>query len=92
MYQSLYSSNILNEVRYKILCKLYNRYKTAIHIALVNVNDKPIADEKVNELDRILCEIEKYPISWNFYKLQEVKFSSDFENLVIFYDDNISKY
>lgn len=87
MCQDSSSFDLLNEIRYKILCKLYNRYKLAIKIALDNVNEKPIADAKMNELDSILQEIENYPISWSYYKLQEVQFTSDFESLVIFKDD-----
>ena len=87
MCQDSSSCDLLNEIRYKTLCKLYNRYKLAIKIALENVNEKPIADAKMNELDSILQEIENYPISWSYYKLQEVQFTSDFESLVIFKDD-----
>ena len=87
MCQDSSSFDLLNEIRYKILCKLYNRYKLAIKIVLDNVNEKPIADAKMNELDSILQEIENYPISWSYYKLQEVQFTSDFESLVIFKDD-----
>lgn len=87
MCQDSSSCDLLNETRYKILCKLYNRYKLAIKIALDNVNEKPIADAKMNELDSILQEIENYPISWSYYKLQEAQFTSDFESLVIFKDD-----
>ena len=54
MCQDSSSCDLLNETRYKILCKLYNRYKLAIKIALDNVNEKPIADAKMNELDSIL--------------------------------------
>lgn len=89
MCQSSDSYDLLNDIRYKILCKLYNRYKSAISVILSNLNKKSIANAKMNELDSIMCEIEKYPISWSFYKNQSIKFSSDFENLVIFYD---SKY
>ena len=89
MCQNSDSYDLLNDIRYKILCKLYNRYRSAISVALSNLNEKQIADAKMNELDSILCEIEKYPISWSFYKNQSIKFSSDFESLVIFYD---SKY
>jgi len=87
MCQSLDSYNLLNEVRYNVLCKLYNKYKTAVKIALDNANEKPIADAKVKEIDVILQEIELYPISWSFYKKQELHFSSEFENLVVFKDD-----
>lgn len=87
MCQDSSSCNLLNEIRYKILCKLYTRYKLAIKIALDNANERPIADAKMNELESILQEIEKYPISWSYYKNQEMKFTLDFESLVIFKDD-----
>ena len=41
----------------------------------------------VKRIEKELQEIENYPISWSYYKLQEVKFTSDFESLVIFKDD-----
>jgi hypothetical protein len=47
---------------------------------------------KLKELDSILQEIEKYPISWGYYKQQDVQFSTEFESLVIFKNDIISKY
>ena len=87
MYQSSDSYNLLNEVRYKVLCKLYSRYKSAVKIALENANERPIADAKVNEIDVILQEIEKYPISWSFYNQQDAHFSSEFENLIVFKED-----
>lgn len=87
MCRNLDSYNLLNEVRYNVLCKLYNRYKTAVKIALEHANEKPIADAKIKEIDVILQEIELYPISWTFYKQQELHFSSEFENLIVFKDD-----
>lgn len=92
MYQSLSSSDLLDDTHYKILCKLYNRYKSAIKVALENANENPIADAKVNELDSILEEVEKYPVSWSYYNSQAIHFSQDFECLIIFYDNKISKY
>lgn len=92
MCQDSSSCDLLNEVRYKILCKLYSRYKLAIKIALENANEKPIADAKMNELDSILQEVEKYPISWSYYKTQDTQFTTDFESLVIFKDDKVSRY
>ena len=92
MYQSSNFCDLINEVRYKILCKLYNRYKYAIKIALENANENNIADAKMSELDYILQEIEKFPIAWSFYKKQDIHFSQDFENLVIFREDQISNY
>ena len=92
MYQNLDSYNLLNEIRFKILCKLYTRYKAAVKIAVERASDHPIADAKVNELDAILLQIEKYPIPWSFYMKQDVRFSAEFENLIIFKDYSISKY
>ena len=91
MCQSSDSNNLLDEIRYGILCKLFNKYKSAIQTALTNLHKKSIADEKMKELDIIIQEVEKYPISWKFYKNQSIQFSQDFESLVIFYDE-ISKY
>lgn len=93
MCQSSDFCNLLNEVRYKILCKLYVRYKLAIKSALENANkDDDVADEKMSELDYILQEVEKFPIPWSYYKNQEMRFSQDFECLVIFKEDKISNY
>jgi hypothetical protein len=86
MYQSLNLCNLSDEEKYKILCKLYSRFKSAIKIATENAYKKPIADAKVNELDSILEDIESFPIAWSFYVKQEFKFTPDFENLVIFKD------
>lgn len=91
MYQSSDFCDLLNEVRYKILCRLYSRYKQAIKVALENNNDNQTdAECRVNELDYILQEIEKFPVSWSFYKQQDTHFSQDFENLIIFKEDKIS--
>jgi len=87
MYQNYDSCNLLNETHYKVLCKLYNRYKSAVKIALENAYERPIADAKMNEIDVILQEIEKYPIPWSYYNRQESRFSSEFENLIIFKED-----
>lgn len=78
------NNDLINEVRYKVLCKLYSKYKSTIKTILENANEKHIADDKMNELNSILEEIENYSISWNYYKRQPTQFSADFENLIIF--------
>ena len=90
MYQNSDSYNIINETRFRILCELYNRYRAAIYTVINNVNKEELADNKIAEIDSILAEIERYPISWNYYKQQKMQFSSEFENLIIFCDDIIS--
>ena len=45
-----------------------------------------IADAKTNEIDAIMQHVEKYPLSWDYYKNQEVRFTPDFEILIIFYN------
>ena len=90
MYQSSDSYNIINEIRFKILCELYSEYKAAINTVVNNVNKEDLANSKVKEIDNILAEIENYPISWHYYKQQKVQFSHEFENLIIFCDDIIS--
>ena len=87
MCQNSSSYDIVNMYRYKVLCKLYSKYKNDIKTVLENVYNDDISDCKINELDVILKEIEKYPISWKFYNEQDVKFSSDFEHLIVFTDD-----
>lgn len=84
MCQSSSSYDSTNETYYRVLCRLYSRYKLAVKIATENAYEKPIADAKVNELDSILLEIEKYPIPWSYYDRQSIKFTQDFESLVIF--------
>jgi len=84
MYQSSSSYDILNMYHYKTLCKLYSRYKHALKIALENTYEDYIADPRICEVDHIMQEIEKYPVSWDFYMSQDTQFSSDFENLIIF--------
>lgn len=91
MCQNSDSYNLLNEIRYKILCRLYARYRSAMKIAVERASDHPIANAKINEIDAILLQIEKYPIAWSYYNKQDNKFSSEFENLIIFRDDQISK-
>lgn len=87
MCQNSNSYNIIDEVRYKILSSLYDRYQTAISI-IINDNSKTsLVSAKLNELDYILKEVERYPISWKFYNKQSNKFSQDFESLIIFCDN-----
>lgn len=86
MCQNSDSYKLLNEIRFKILNSLYERYTLAISIASNNSSKPSYANAKVNELDTILEEIEKYPISWSYYNSQPIKFSQDFENLIIFYE------
>lgn len=75
--------------RYRILCKLYNKYKLAMLVALENVPENKVADEKTEELESIMRDIEKFPIPWKFYKLQRYKFPQEFEDLIVFISDNI---
>lgn len=88
MLQNLnsYDKQALNEIRYKMLCKLHHNYVSIIKYIVENVYTK-LANEKVCELDYILEEIENLPISWEYYKKQKFKFIPDFENLIIFIDD-----
>lgn len=87
MCQSLDFCDTINEIRYKILCELYSNYKLAIKTALDKSNKSSTINSKIEELDSILQEVEKYPISWSYYTKQKTRFSSDFENLVIFKND-----
>lgn len=78
---------LLNEIRYKILCRLHKEYVSAIKTVVENAYSKSVANPKVYRLDDILQEIETLPISWNFYNKQKYKFVQDFENLVVFIND-----
>lgn len=90
MYQSYNSCDSINEFMYKNLCKLYSRYKAALNTALNNTDRIKVSDEKMNEIDSILRNVEKYVISWSFYKNQKLKFDPEFENVIIFKEDIIS--
>ena len=72
------------EHNYCILCKLYKKYKSAIHVVKHYDPTLCTLNIKVAEVNTIMQEIEKFPISWEFYNKQNLKFSHDFENLVIF--------
>ena len=75
------SHNISN---YNSLCDLHTKYVHAMKIVLCNVYNDKLSDVKIREIDSILSNIEKFPISWEFYKHQSTKFVSDFESLVVF--------
>lgn len=79
--------NKSNKYNYKLLCKLYNRYKKAVNIAIKNAKFRPIANAKVNEIESILEKIERYPVSWSYYSKQKLKFSPEFEFMVIFHSE-----
>lgn len=70
--------------RYRILLKLYKKYKSSIKIVKVHSLTNCVLDFKVDELNQIMQEVEKFPLSWKFYSAQKFKFSRDFENLLIF--------
>lgn len=82
MYQNL---NSCDELNYINLCKLYNRYKSAMKTILEH-RFEVIADARMNEIDAIMQQIENYPLSWEYYKSKENQFTSDFELLVIFHN------
>ena len=86
MYLNLNSYNMTNEDKYRALCKLYSKYKNAIKIAVDNKYNDKLSENKMYELDAVLQDVERYPMSWKYYKNQPIQFSSDFENLVIFSD------
>lgn len=74
---------------YNKLCKLYNRYKYAMKNILDNAYVlKP--NHRLCELDNIVRSIEKYPISWDYYTSQQLRFSQEFEDLIIFTSSKIS--
>lgn len=78
-------SNLSQNSRYRILCKLYKKYKSYIRVTKCNDNGTCILSINIQEINKITQEVEKFPISWKFYMKQKFKFSTDFENLVIFY-------
>lgn len=88
MCQSYHSvSNLSVKSRYHTLCKLHNKYRACVKIALENTPENPIADDMMVVLDGILESIERHPIPWKFYSRQKHKFSQEFEDLVVFTDE-----
>lgn len=85
MSQNCHSINNMSiKSRYNMLRKLHNKYKICIKIALENTPENPIADDMMIVLDKILNEIENFPIPWTYYNKQKFKFSQEFEDLIIF--------
>lgn len=73
--------------RYKILCKLYKKYKSSMRVIKPNEFSLCEIRIKADDLNKIMQEIEKFPIPWSFYTKQKFRFSYDFETLVIFNED-----
>lgn len=67
------------EHNYRILCSLYLAYDNLISSMCSNSSTNDLCC-----VDDILCQIENYPITWDFYSQQRFKFSQSFEDLVIF--------
>ena len=79
-------SDLSPETRFKNLCRLYSKYKSAVNAVTENVHSRA-ANIRVRELDVIVQDIENFPISWKYYSSTGVKFAQDFEDLIIFIDE-----
>lgn len=76
-------SDSVVEHNYNVLCDLY-----VIYVSIVS---SICSDSSVNDsqyIDDILRLIECYPITWKYYAQQSLKFSQDFEDLIIFKDSS----
>lgn len=88
MFQGYHSANKLPiKSRYLELCKLYNKYKVCVKIALENTPENQIADDMMLVLERVINDIVNFPIPWKYYVKQKHKFSQEFEDLIIFTND-----
>lgn len=68
---------------YSVLCYLYTIYTSVVSSVCSN---SPVNYSRC--IDDILCLIECYPITWEYYTQQSFKFSQDFEDLIIFKDSS----
>ena len=72
---------------YLRLCELYNKYRYLISTIAKNAYSCKSQEGKVLELDNILKEIPNLPISWSEYRSKDCKFSQEFEDIIIFYNE-----
>ena len=71
------------QINFKGLCKLYCQYKSAIYNIVKNAYSNP-NNSRLCQLNKILRRVEKFQVSWKFYENQSIKFSKEFEDLIIF--------
>jgi hypothetical protein len=71
------------QINFKGLCKLYRQYKSAIDNIVKNAYSNP-NNSRLCQLNKILRRVEKFQVSWKFYENQSIKFSKEFEDLIIF--------
>lgn len=72
-----------DKINYNSLLKLFSKYEKLVNTIINNVNDVK-SDGKVDKLEDILSEVERKPLSWRFYSKQKIKFSHEFEDLILF--------
>ena len=77
-------NNLSVKSRYRVLCKLHSRYKSCVKFVLENVYEDFASECRIIEIEKVLNEIEKFPIPWEFYNAQRFKFLPEFEELVVF--------
>ena len=80
MKNTSYKSN------YYELCKLHEKYRQLVHSIVINAYLNRCIKNEALELDKIMKAVETLPLSWDFYKKQRVKFTQEFESLVIFFN------
>lgn len=71
------------QINFKEICKLYHQYKSAVDNIVKDAYPNP-NNSRLCQLNKILQRIEKLPISWKFYENQSIRFSKEFEDLIIF--------
>lgn len=82
--QSELSPLMLQKNNYRKLCELYSRYKPLVNKLYSGDNFNGVSPSVLKKLDSIISEVVNFPISWKFYRKSSYKFSSDFEDIVVF--------
>ena len=77
-------SDAVVEHNYAILCELYSVYSAIVSKMYSNTD---VYMNSSHNIDELLRQIESRPITWKYYVQQPIKFSRDFEDLIIFIDD-----
>lgn len=77
-------SKLSQNSRYRLLLKLYKQYRSTmrVHKSCDGTICEMCVD--VEQINHVMQEVEKFPLTWEFYSKQPFKFSQDFENLIIF--------
>lgn len=82
-------NSLSQESRFNVLCYLYSKYASIVKDTNDIISPKQIQSTKIDELNKIIQEVENFPISWRFYKKQVTQFPQEFEDLIVFHDETI---